>query len=80
MAIHETFPAQNTVCLPGKARITAKNKQKLLKWNSSEAAWLNTVRVVAKHKKSWGMLLSHFVKDEKKCSPFVFSLWSVTDF
>lgn len=81
MAIHETCSAQSTVCLPGMAGVTAKNKQKLLKWNSSEAAWWNTVHAVAKYKMSWGVvLLSHFVKGGKKCLPFVFSLWSITDF
>lgn len=57
MAIHEICPAQNTVCLPGMARVTAKNKQKLLKSEFSEATWLNTVHAVAKHKVSLGIVL-----------------------
>lgn len=57
MAIHEICPAQNTVCSPGMARITAKNKQKLLNSDFSEASLLNTVLAVAKHKKSFGTVL-----------------------
>ena len=57
MAIHEIGPAQNTVCAPGMARITAKNKQKLLKSDFSEATWLNTVHAVAKNKVSLGIVL-----------------------
>lgn len=47
MAIHELLPAQDTVCLPGMARLTAKNKHKLLKSDVSEATWLNAVLAVA---------------------------------
>lgn len=57
MAIHEISAAQNTVGLPGVAGVTAKDKQKLLKSDFSEAAWLNTVHAVAKHKASLGVVL-----------------------